>query len=118
MFPDPDDPNAVAEHVSGLPIRPESKVGMILDAMHRNLDTVQAKIPTLQRLAWRTAFCVAWMLVILTAAMIEPFVIRTEPSLSLIAWVLFVLLISFVVRFFYLVVKTARLYFHLKGRLR
>jgi hypothetical protein len=117
MQHDPDDPNAVAKHVMGLPIRPESKVGMILDSMQRNLDGVDGQIPTLTTLAWRSAFCILWAAVLLVAVFVEPLVIRTEPFLSLVSWMLVLLLVGFLVRFFYLATKTARLYVRLKRRL-
>jgi hypothetical protein len=111
---DPNDPNAVAEHVRDLNIRPDSKAGMILEAMQRNLDNRRAQIPTLEALAWRCMTSLSWALGAFTTLAIAPIVLR-EPLLSLVSWLLLLLAIGAFFRCGYLAIKAYQLYRQLKG---
>lgn len=70
---EPLDRNKLVNDIDALPIRPESKAGMIFDALMRDLDDVNKHLPELKRLAWIAVRAFYYVIASLVAALLLPF---------------------------------------------
>ena len=70
---EPLDRDKLANEIDALPIRAESKAGMIYDGIMRDLDEVNKNIPEAKRLAWISVRAMLYVIGCLFAGLLLPF---------------------------------------------